>query len=145
MSFSFCLATTRRAVRFFDSAARASGVISFLPLGKDRGSSGGGLGRGLGDLIYGRALNGGGRGSGGDGGSSHLHGCVLGDSGAPVEREGENEAICLCRLGPGWKRDAGGRTRALSRPTHFGPKSEAEMGARGQDRTALSIWVEPLG
>jgi hypothetical protein len=31
-SFSRCLATTRRATRFLDSAARAFGVISFLTL-----------------------------------------------------------------------------------------------------------------
>jgi hypothetical protein len=49
----------------------------------------------------------------------------------------------------GWprvdKRDAGGRMRVLSGPTHFGPNSEAEMGAHGHDRTALSVWVGPLG
>jgi hypothetical protein len=49
----------------------------------------------------------------------------------------------------GWARGGqegrGGRTRALSGPTHFGPKSEAEMGAHGHDRTALSVWVGPLG
>jgi hypothetical protein len=39
----------------------------------------------------------------------------------------------------------GGRTRALSGPTHFEPKSEAEMGAREHNRTALSVWVGPLG
>jgi hypothetical protein len=69
----------------------------------------------------------------------------LGRSGVPVEREGKNEAICLCRLGPGRTRGTWGRTRVLSGPTHFGPKSEAEMGARGQYRTVLSVWVGPLG
>jgi hypothetical protein len=34
--------------------------------------------------------------------------CVLGGSGAPVEREGENEALCLCRLGQGWTRGTQG-------------------------------------
>jgi hypothetical protein len=33
----------------------------------------------------------------------------------------------------------------LSGPTHFMPKFEAEMGAHGQDRTVLSVWVGPLG
>jgi hypothetical protein len=32
LSFSHCLARTRRAARFFDSAVWASGIISFLPL-----------------------------------------------------------------------------------------------------------------
>jgi hypothetical protein len=62
----------------------------------------------------------------------------------PAERERENEAIYLYRLGPGQTRGTRGRTHALSR-THFEPKSEAEMGARGQDQTVLSIWVGPLG
>jgi hypothetical protein len=48
-------------------------------------------------------------------------------------------------LARGGQEGRGGRMRALSGPTHFGPKSEAEMGARGQDRTVLSIWVRPLG
>jgi hypothetical protein len=34
--------------------------------------------------------------------------------------------------------------RALSGPTHFGPKFEAEMSAYGQGRTVLSVWVGPL-
>jgi hypothetical protein len=38
LSFSFCLATTHRAAHFFDSAARAFGVISFLPLGRTVGA-----------------------------------------------------------------------------------------------------------
>jgi hypothetical protein len=37
------------------------------------------------------------------------------------------------------------RTRGLSGLTHFGPKSETGTGARGRVRTALSIWVAPLG
>jgi hypothetical protein len=49
----------------------------------------------------------------------------------------------------GWARGGqegrGGRTCALSGPTHFEPKSKAEMGAHGQARTALSVWVGPLG
>jgi hypothetical protein len=50
-----------------------------------------------------------------------------------------------CYTGPGAdKRDAG-RTRALSGPTHFGPKSVTEMGACGQDRTPMSVCVGPLG
>jgi hypothetical protein len=52
---------------------------------------------------------------------------------------------CLCRLGSGQTRGTHGRTRVLSGPTHFGPKSEAEMGARGHVWTALSVWVVPLG
>jgi hypothetical protein len=45
----------------------------------------------------------------------------------------------------GGQEGRGGRTRALSGPTHFGPKSEAKMGAHGQARTVLFVWVEPLG
>jgi hypothetical protein len=48
---------------------------------------------------------------------------------------------CLYQLGPGRTRG----TCALSEPTHFRPKSKAEMGARGRIRTALSVWVVPLG
>jgi hypothetical protein len=48
----------------------------------------------------------------------------------------------------GWARGgqggARGRTRGLSRPTHFGPKSETRMGARGRLWIALSVWVAPL-
>jgi hypothetical protein len=71
--------------------------------------------------------------------------CVLSESGTPVEREGKNEALFLCRLARDGQEGRGGRTRTLSRPTHFGPKSEAEIGAQGQDQTALSVWVGPLG
>jgi hypothetical protein len=43
----------------------------------------------------------------------------------------------------GWVRGGqegrGERTRVLSELTHFGPKSEAEMGAHGQDRTAVCL------
>jgi hypothetical protein len=49
----------------------------------------------------------------------------------------------------GWARGGQGggreRTRGLSGPTHFGPKSETGMGAHGRLRTTLSIWVAPLG
>jgi hypothetical protein len=54
-------------------------------------------------------------------------------------------AWSLCRLGPGRTRGAHERTRGLSGPTHFGPKSEIGMGPRGRLRTALSVWVIPLG
>jgi hypothetical protein len=37
------------------------------------------------------------------------------------------------------------RTRGLSGPMHFGPKSETGMGARGRLRTTLSVWVASLG
>jgi hypothetical protein len=54
-----------------------------------------------------------------------------------------------CSASVGWamsrQEGRGGRTRALSGPTYFGPKSEAEMGAHGQARTALFVWVGPLG
>jgi hypothetical protein len=54
-----------------------------------------------------------------------------------------------CSASVGWARGGqeghAGRTRALSGPTHFKPKSEAEIGAHGQARTALSVWVRPLG
>jgi hypothetical protein len=53
---------------------------------KDRRSGGGGLGGGLGDLIYGRALNGGGR-AAAVASISMVY--VLGGSGASVEREGK--------------------------------------------------------
>jgi hypothetical protein len=99
---------------------------------------------GLGDLIYGRALNDGGMGgSCGDGGV-HLHGSCFGREWSACRVGGENEASTSV----GWARDRqegrGGRTHALSGPTHFGPKSEAEMGAHGQARTVLSVWVGPL-
>jgi hypothetical protein len=49
----------------------------------------------------------------------------------------------------GWARGGqegrGERTRALSRPTHFGPKSETQIGAHREDRTALPVCVGPLG
>jgi hypothetical protein len=38
LSLCFCLATTRRAAHFFDSAARAPDAISFLPLGRTVGA-----------------------------------------------------------------------------------------------------------
>jgi hypothetical protein len=38
LSFSFCLATCRWAAHFFDSATRASDVISFLPLERTVGA-----------------------------------------------------------------------------------------------------------
>jgi hypothetical protein len=57
----------------------------------------------------------------------------------------KNEANCLCRLGPGRARATRGRTCGLSKPTHFRPKSEAEMGACARDQTMLSVWVGPLG
>jgi hypothetical protein len=50
----------------------------------------------------------------------------------------------LCRLGPGRIRGTCGRTRRLSGPTHFGPKSKTEMGTRGYIRTTLSVWIIPL-
>jgi hypothetical protein len=54
-----------------------------------------------------------------------------------------------CSASVGWasggQEGRGRRTRAMSGPTHFGPKSEAEMGAHGQARTALSVWVGSLG
>jgi hypothetical protein len=53
-------------------------------------------------------------------------------------------ARCLYRLGPGRTRGTRGRTHGLSRPTHFGPKSETGMSARGRVRTVLSVWVAPL-
>jgi hypothetical protein len=43
--------------------------------------------------------------------------------------------------GPG----ADKRTRGLSGPMHFGPKSETGMGAHGRLRTTLSVWVAPVG
>jgi hypothetical protein len=54
-------------------------------------------------------------------------------------------AWCLCRLGSGRTRGTRGRTRGLSGSKHFGPKSETEMGACGCVRTALSVWIAPLG
>jgi hypothetical protein len=47
-------------------------------------------------------------------------------------------AWCLYRLGPGRTRGTRGRTRGLSGPTYFGPKSERVW-------TTLSVWVAPLG
>jgi hypothetical protein len=53
----------------------------------------------------------------------------------------EGEMACsLCRLGLGRTRRGCERTCGLSGPTHFGPKSETEMDARGRLRTALSVW-----
>jgi hypothetical protein len=37
------------------------------------------------------------------------------------------------------------RMRGLSGPTHFGPKFETGMSARGRLWIALSVWVAPLG
>jgi hypothetical protein len=51
-------------------------------------------------------------------------------------------SVGWARGGPG---GGGERTRMLSGPTRFGPKSETEMGARGRLRTSLSVWVAPLG
>jgi hypothetical protein len=70
---------------------------------------------------------------------------VLGGSGAPVEREGKMRHSASAGWARGGQEGRGGRTRALSGLTHFGPKSEAEMGAHGQARTVLSVWVGPLG
>jgi hypothetical protein len=50
----------------------------------------------------------------------------------------------LCRLGPGRTRRGRERTRGLSGPTHFEPKSETGMGAHGRLQTTLSVWVTPL-
>jgi hypothetical protein len=68
---------------------------------------------------------------------------ILGGSGAPVEREGKMRRSASIGWARGGQEGRGGRTRALSGPTHFGLKSEAEMGTRGQARTALSVWVGP--
>jgi hypothetical protein len=69
----------------------------------------------------------------------------LGGSGVPVEREGKNEAICLCRLGPGRTRGTRGEDACAVWADAFRAKSETKMGARGQDQTVLSVWVRPLG
>jgi hypothetical protein len=39
LSFSRCLVMTHRVARFFDSAARASAIISFLPLARTVGAA----------------------------------------------------------------------------------------------------------
>jgi hypothetical protein len=76
----------------------------------------------------------------------HRRGKGGGSRGAGQHRGGVREmARCLCWLGLGRTRGTRGRTRGLSGPLHFGPKSEIEMGVRRRVRTVLSVWVVPLG
>jgi hypothetical protein len=81
---------------------------------KDHGSGGGGLGGGLGDLICDRALNGGGRGSGG---GVHLHGLCFGREWRACRAGGGKWGDLPLSAGPeADKRDAGGgRARGLGR------------------------------
>jgi hypothetical protein len=75
--------------------------------------------------------------------------CWRGKGGGAGQHRGEvgEMSWCLCRLGPGQTRGTHGRTRRLSEPAHFGPKSETEMGARGRclgcpvGPSALSAWT----
>jgi hypothetical protein len=84
----------------------------------------------MGDLIYGRACYSGGSARVDNGGRGiHLHGCVW----AGVARVSSGRGKMRQTASIGWDRGRQERRRegrTLSGPTHFRPKSEAEMGAR---------------